>query len=298
MEKLEREAAVTIAQLDGLLHDLAVGLAGQNNPGVKGIEKTDEQRSIVVYQEPSGNAHRWPRARILLEVSKEQLLPFIEERLSSGMTSYSVILVAAAAVVASLLARHLHPRDGAVIVAPFTHKRGELAFPVHNLLKPLEPRSLAGHSLSGQKGRTYGAAHLLVLRHGQCLTFQLLMKGGDYGLVVEHGTRKDNLVAQLSVLHHLGEIVLGYGIGQAGRDCLQGHALLLCRRHCLPHKRSTSRPQINGMRGGKCQVCKLTVGHRDAQHFGQFVDEASRPRSTGFVHVIVHNNAISLDNQL
>ena len=214
------------------------------------------------------------------------------------MTGYGVVAVTSAAIIAGLFVGQLHPGNGAVIVALFANKGSKSAFAVYNLLKALELRFLADHGLFGQEGCPHSAADFLVFRHGQFFPFKLMMEGRDYGFVVEHRPSKDNLVAQLSVFYHLGEIVLGYRVGQTGRDYSQGHAFLLCRGHRLTHKRSAPRPQINGIGGSKCQVGKLTVVHGNAKHLRQFINKASRSRGAGFIHVIVHDNAVSLDNQL
>ena len=172
MEKLEGKTTIGVAQLSSLLHDCVVGLAGKDNPGVKGVEKTDNERSIVIHQKSSGNAYRRPCAGILLVLSKEQLFSLIEEGLSLGMAGYGVVLVAPAAIETRLFTEHLHPGNGTVVVAPFAHERSELALSIHNLLKALELRFLAGHGLFCQEGCPYGTADLLVLRHGQCFSLQ------------------------------------------------------------------------------------------------------------------------------
>ena len=42
VEKLHGETTVGVAQLNSLVHDCVVGLAGKDNPGVKGVEKPDK----------------------------------------------------------------------------------------------------------------------------------------------------------------------------------------------------------------------------------------------------------------
>ena len=78
VEKLERKAAVGVAQLSCLLRGFLVSRAGKDNPGVEGIEESDNERSIVVYQQRSGDSYSRSRARILLVLPKEQLFSLIE----------------------------------------------------------------------------------------------------------------------------------------------------------------------------------------------------------------------------
>ena len=149
MEKLDRETTIGVAQLDGLLHDLVGGLTGKDNPGVERVEESDDERSQVVYQQRSGDSHRRSSAGILLVFPKEQLFSLIEERLSLGMAGHGIVLIAAAAVVTGFCARHLHAGDSAVVVAPLAHERSKLTLAIHNLLKAMKLRLLAGYSLFG-----------------------------------------------------------------------------------------------------------------------------------------------------
>ena len=52
------------------------------------------------------------------------------------------------------------------------------------------------------------------------------------------------------------------------------------------------------MGGGEGQPGEITVGHGNAEHFGQFINEASRSGGTRFVHVVVHYHAVPLDDKL
>ena len=98
--------------------------------------------------------------------------------------------------------------------------------------------------------------------------------------------------------HHLGEIVLGDGIGQAGGDYLQRHPFLLGGSDRLSHKGGAPCAQVYGVGGGKSQAGEVPVIHGNAEHFRQLINEAAGAGSAGLVHLVVNDYPVPLDNQL
>ena len=214
------------------------------------------------------------------------------------MVYSAVIAVAAAAIERGFLLGQLHSSDGAIVIAPLADKGGEGAFILHHLGKPLEPGLAAAHFFPGEHGGANGATDFAVFGHGQRFIFELLLEGSHHRLVVKDGAGEDDPVSELAVSHHLGQVVLGNGIGQAGGDNFEGHAFLLGGGDRLPHESGASGAQVDSMRGVKGQAGELAAVYRDAEHFGKLVNKTSGAGGTCLVHLVVNHHAIALDDQL
>ncbi|MBA7660809.1 hypothetical protein ES703_68815 [subsurface metagenome] len=130
MYQLHRKAAIGVSQLHRLLHDFLGGLAGEDNPGVKCIQKADKQRCKVIYQECPRNPDGWSGARLLVKFVEEQFFSQVEEGLPFFLGQGAIIAVAAAAVEGRLLAGQPHLGDGAVVIAPLADESSHFAFTV------------------------------------------------------------------------------------------------------------------------------------------------------------------------
>ena len=67
---------------------------------------------------------------------------------------------------------------------------------------------------------------------GQCVSLAprdvgLLLEGRNDSLIIKHSAGEDNLIAELSIAYHLGEIVFCDGVGKASGNYLQRYAFLL-----------------------------------------------------------------------